>query len=69
MNGKDLLMGLGHVDEVYIQAAEEKTLRKPFGTALRRYGGLLCGVDCCRYGVLYAQPRWAHAARAGCRAP
>ena len=36
MNGKDLLMGLGHVDEVYIQAAEEKTLRKPFGTALIR---------------------------------
>ena len=40
MNGKDLLMGLGHVDEVYIQAAEEKTLRKPFGTALRRYGAM-----------------------------
>ena len=40
MNGKDLLMGLGHVDEAYIQAAEEKTLRKPFGTALRRYGAM-----------------------------
>ena len=33
MNGKDLLLGLGYVDETYIQAAEEKTLRKPFGTA------------------------------------
>ncbi len=40
MNGKDLLMGLGHVDEAYIQAAEEKTLRKPFGTVLRRYGAM-----------------------------
>ena len=28
MNGKDLLMGLGHVDEAYIQAAEEKMLYK-----------------------------------------
>ncbi len=40
MNGKDLLMGLGHVDEAYIQAAEEKMLYKPFGTALRRYGAM-----------------------------
>lgn len=40
MNGKDLLLGLGYVDETYIQAAEEKTLRKPFGTALRRYGAM-----------------------------
>lgn len=40
MNGKDLLLGLGYVDETYIQAAEEKTLRKPFGTALRHYGAM-----------------------------
>ena len=40
MNGKDLLLGLGYVDEAYIQAAEEKTLRKPFGTVVRRYGAM-----------------------------
>ena len=41
MNGKDLLLGLGHVDESYIQAAEEKTtLRRPLGTVLRRYGAM-----------------------------
>lgn len=40
MNGKDLLLGLGYVDEAYIQESEEKTLGKSFGAVLRRYNAV-----------------------------
>lgn len=38
MNGKDLLLGLGYVDEAHIQNAEVKTLKKSYAVTLKRYG-------------------------------
>lgn len=38
MNGMDLILGLGYVDEAHIQDAEVKTFKKTYTVTLKRYG-------------------------------